>query len=191
MTSTRASTSPATSARVSIIRVRWKYRSPDRRWCGSTGGSRAHRSSARRLGSRRRVGTPTPEEARSIGRDHDEDALPRQRGDVLVPTLVFFGALAVSMGGLAYAMRDLPVGTSYAVWVGIGATLTVVYAMATGDETGLTAEDRLPRRDHRLGHRPEAGPLINCVRLAAPSWRASDRTRVGTPRGRGDARPAP
>ena len=37
-------------------------------------------------------------------------------------------------GGLAYAMRDLPVGTSYAVWVGIGATLTVVYAMATGTE---------------------------------------------------------
>ncbi|BDH56105.1 multidrug efflux SMR transporter [Tsukamurella sp. PLM1] len=52
----------------------------------------------------------------------------------LTPTLVFFGALVVSMGGLAYAMRDLPTGTSYAVWVGIGATLTVVYAMATGAE---------------------------------------------------------
>jgi quaternary ammonium compound-resistance protein SugE len=38
------------------------------------------------------------------------------------------------MAGLAYAMRDLPVGTAYAVWVGIGAVLTVVYAMATGDE---------------------------------------------------------
>jgi quaternary ammonium compound-resistance protein SugE len=32
-------------------------------------------------------------------------------------------------------MRDLPVGTAYAVWVGIGAVLTVVYAMATGQET--------------------------------------------------------
>ena len=32
-------------------------------------------------------------------------------------------------------MRELPVGTSYAVWVGIGAVLTVVYAMATGDES--------------------------------------------------------
>jgi quaternary ammonium compound-resistance protein SugE len=52
----------------------------------------------------------------------------------LGPALVFFGALAASMAGLAYAMRDLPVGTSYAVWVGIGATLTVVYAMATGEE---------------------------------------------------------
>ena len=38
------------------------------------------------------------------------------------------------MAGLAYAMRELPVGTSYAVWVGIGAVLTVAYAMATGDE---------------------------------------------------------
>ncbi|MGE0733062.1 MAG: multidrug efflux SMR transporter [Acidimicrobiia bacterium] len=52
----------------------------------------------------------------------------------LGPTLVFFAALTLSMGGLAYAMSQLPVGTSYAVWVGIGATLTVAYAMLTGDE---------------------------------------------------------
>ncbi|MRH86866.1 QacE family quaternary ammonium compound efflux SMR transporter [Nocardia sp. SYP-A9097] len=53
----------------------------------------------------------------------------------LVPTAVFGVALVMSMGGLAYAMRTLPIGTSYAVWVGIGAVLTVVYAMLTGDET--------------------------------------------------------
>ncbi len=52
----------------------------------------------------------------------------------LVPSLVFVAALAVSMGGLAYAMRELPTGTSYAVWVGIGASLTVLYAMLTGGE---------------------------------------------------------
>jgi quaternary ammonium compound-resistance protein SugE len=51
------------------------------------------------------------------------------------PTLLFFAALALSMGGLAFAMRDLPVGTAYAVWVGIGAVLTVTYAMATGSES--------------------------------------------------------
>ncbi|NKY59254.1 DMT family transporter [Nocardia flavorosea] len=50
------------------------------------------------------------------------------------PTLLFVVALVASMGGLAYAMRDLPVGTSYSVWVGIGAVLTVIYAMATGEE---------------------------------------------------------
>ena len=52
----------------------------------------------------------------------------------LSPSVVFGVALVASMAGLAYAMRDLPVGTAYAVWVGIGAVLTVVYAMATGDE---------------------------------------------------------
>jgi quaternary ammonium compound-resistance protein SugE len=52
-----------------------------------------------------------------------------------VPTATFVVALVLSMGGLGYAMRSLPVGTSYAVWVGIGATLTVVFAMATGTES--------------------------------------------------------
>ncbi len=53
-----------------------------------------------------------------------------------LPTITFAVALALSMGGLAYAMRELPLGTSYAVWVGIGAVLTVTYAMATGAESG-------------------------------------------------------
>lgn len=51
-----------------------------------------------------------------------------------VPTVTFVVALVLSMAGLGYAMRTLPVGTSYAVWVGIGASLTVVVAMATGAE---------------------------------------------------------
>jgi quaternary ammonium compound-resistance protein SugE len=51
-----------------------------------------------------------------------------------VPSVVFLVALALSMAGLAYAMRELPVGTSYAVWVGIGAVVTVAVAMVTGDE---------------------------------------------------------
>ncbi|WP_298456077.1 multidrug efflux SMR transporter [uncultured Cellulomonas sp.] len=50
------------------------------------------------------------------------------------PTAVFGVSVVLSMAGLAYAMRELPVGTSYAVWVGIGASLTVAYAMATGTE---------------------------------------------------------
>lgn len=52
----------------------------------------------------------------------------------LVPTVVFFVALLLSMGGLAYAMKEIPTGTAYAVWVGIGASLTVIYSMATGQE---------------------------------------------------------
>jgi quaternary ammonium compound-resistance protein SugE len=38
------------------------------------------------------------------------------------------------MLGLGYAMREIPIGTAYAVWTGTGAALTVTYAMATGTE---------------------------------------------------------
>lgn len=53
----------------------------------------------------------------------------------LAPSLIFVVALFFSMAGLAFAMRSLPTGTSYAVWVGVGAVLTVGYAMLTGDES--------------------------------------------------------
>ncbi|TCW23103.1 DMT family transporter [Dietzia cinnamea] len=66
-------------------------------------------------------------------------ALGRSEGFTrLWPSVVFGVALVVSMAGLAYAMRELPVGTAYAVWVGIGASLTAVYAMATGAEPAST-----------------------------------------------------
>lgn len=53
----------------------------------------------------------------------------------LWPTVVFVAALVVSMAGLAIAMKELPTGTSYAVWVSIGVALTVTYSMVTGDES--------------------------------------------------------
>lgn len=52
----------------------------------------------------------------------------------LGPSLVFVVALVISMGGLAWALKTLPLGTAYAVWVGVGATLAVVYSFATGQE---------------------------------------------------------
>lgn len=58
----------------------------------------------------------------------------------LWPSVVFVGALLVSMGGLSLAMRDIPTGTAYAVWVGIGAALTVVYAMVFGAEPASLAK---------------------------------------------------
>lgn len=51
-----------------------------------------------------------------------------------VPSIVFGVAVVLSMGGLGIAMRELPVGTAYAVWVGVGAVLTVAYGMITGAE---------------------------------------------------------
>jgi quaternary ammonium compound-resistance protein SugE len=63
-------------------------------------------------------------------------ALSRSDGfSRLVPSVIFGVALIISMAGLAIAMRSLPPGTSYAVWVGIGAVLTIGYAMLTGQET--------------------------------------------------------
>lgn len=53
----------------------------------------------------------------------------------LVPSLLFVVGIVLSMAGLAFALRSLPTGTAYAVWVGIGAAVTVAYAMATGDES--------------------------------------------------------
>lgn len=51
-----------------------------------------------------------------------------------VPTLVFAVTATLSMIGLGLAIRTIPLGTAYAVWVGIGAALTVGWAMATGVE---------------------------------------------------------
>ncbi|HTM84030.1 MAG TPA: multidrug efflux SMR transporter [Mycobacterium sp.] len=68
-------------------------------------------------------------------------ALGRSHGfSRLVPSLVFAVTAVLSVVGLAFAMRELPTGTSYAVWVGIGASLTVAYAMATGAEPASVAK---------------------------------------------------
>ncbi|QYJ03366.1 QacE family quaternary ammonium compound efflux SMR transporter [Nocardioides panacisoli] len=62
-------------------------------------------------------------------------ALGRSEGFTrLGPSVVFGVALVISMLGLAWAMRDLPTGTAYAVWVGVGASLAVCHGMVTGEE---------------------------------------------------------
>lgn len=53
----------------------------------------------------------------------------------LTASLVFVVGILLSMGGLAYALRTLPIGTGYAVWVGVGASLTVIYGMISGAES--------------------------------------------------------
>jgi quaternary ammonium compound-resistance protein SugE len=52
----------------------------------------------------------------------------------LWPSVIFVAGLTASMAGLAFAMREISTGTACAVWVGIGAALTVVYAMIFGGE---------------------------------------------------------
>lgn len=62
-------------------------------------------------------------------------AMPRTDGfSKLMPSLfcaVFIGA---SMYFLSLAARTIPIGTAYAVWVGIGATGTAIYGVLFLDE---------------------------------------------------------
>lgn len=61
----------------------------------------------------------------------------------LMPSLVFLVASVLSLLGLAVAMATIPVGTAYAVWTAVGATLTVVWAIARGRETASLAKTLL------------------------------------------------
>lgn len=56
-----------------------------------------------------------------------------------LPTSVFAVAVVASMAGLAFALRTIPVGTGYAVWVAIGAVGTAVYGMVALDEPATLA----------------------------------------------------
>ncbi len=53
----------------------------------------------------------------------------------LWPTLGFLVLAVASFAGLAYALRTLPVGTAYAVWTGVGASITAIVGMAFLQET--------------------------------------------------------
>ncbi len=67
-------------------------------------------------------------------------ALSQSRGFTrLVPSVVFGVALVLSMAGLAFALRSIPVGTGYAVWVGIGAVGAAIYGMVALGEPATAA----------------------------------------------------
>ena len=59
-------------------------------------------------------------------------ALDRTQGFTRpLPIIVFLGAMTACVTGPDSALRTLPTGTAYAVWTGVGASLSVVYAMIT------------------------------------------------------------
>ncbi len=51
-----------------------------------------------------------------------------------LPTLFVAVSLVLSMGLLGWSVRTLPIGTAYAVWVGIGAFGAAVLGIALFDE---------------------------------------------------------
>lgn len=58
-------------------------------------------------------------------------SLKQSAGFTKVWPSVTFGIFALaSFAGLAWAMKQLPVGPAYAVWTGIGAALTAIVGMA-------------------------------------------------------------
>ena len=63
----------------------------------------------------------------------------------LWPTVGTVTAMIISLGLLGVAMRSLPVGTSYAVWVGVGAVGTAILGIV------LLGESANPGRLVSLG----------------------------------------
>ena len=57
----------------------------------------------------------------------------------LWPTVATVGAMAASLYLLALAARELPIGTAYAVWTGIGAAGTAVLGMLLFNEPATAA----------------------------------------------------
>ncbi|MFP5410244.1 MAG: quaternary ammonium compound efflux SMR transporter SugE [Gammaproteobacteria bacterium] len=57
----------------------------------------------------------------------------------LWPTVGTVAAMIVSLGLLGIAMKSLPVGTAYAVWVGVGAVGTVVLGIVLFGEPANAA----------------------------------------------------
>ncbi|MDD0975615.1 quaternary ammonium compound efflux SMR transporter SugE [Pseudomonas fontis] len=43
-----------------------------------------------------------------------------------LPTVLTIAAMVVSLGLLGLAMKELPLGTAYAIWTGVGAVGTVI-----------------------------------------------------------------
>jgi len=52
-----------------------------------------------------------------------------------IPSVLTLGAMAGSVVLLGIAMKTLPVGTSYAVWVGVGAVGTAILGMVLFGES--------------------------------------------------------
>lgn len=65
-------------------------------------------------------------------------ALAARKTRMWVRIVLFVVGSVVSMGGLGLALRTIPVGVGYAVWIGTGAVATVAVSVARGEEK-LTA----------------------------------------------------
>ena len=51
------------------------------------------------------------------------------------PSVFTVASMIISMAGLAYAVKQLPVGTAYAIWTGIGAVGTAILGIILFNES--------------------------------------------------------
>jgi quaternary ammonium compound-resistance protein SugE len=57
----------------------------------------------------------------------------------LWPTIWTVAAMVISLGLLGIAMKGLPVGTAYSIWVGVGAVGTVILGIVLLGESASVA----------------------------------------------------
>ena len=53
-----------------------------------------------------------------------------------LPTALTIAAMAISLGLLGLAMKELPLGTAYAIWTGVGAVGTAILGIYLFGESG-------------------------------------------------------
>ena len=58
----------------------------------------------------------------------------------LVPSVLTVAAIVVSLGLLGVALKSLPIGTAYAIWVGVGAAGTAIAGMLLFGESASAAK---------------------------------------------------
>ena len=75
--------------------------------------------------------------------------------------VVFLVAMVASMAGLGYALRELPVGTAYAVWTGIGAVGTALFGIAFLGEPARHGNRRHTMLERQFGGAPARQAGLN------------------------------
>jgi quaternary ammonium compound-resistance protein SugE len=56
----------------------------------------------------------------------------------LLPSVLTIGAMIISLGLLGLALKTLPLGSAYGIWVGVGAVGTAIVGILLFDETVST-----------------------------------------------------
>ena len=98
----------------------------------------------------------------------------------LWPTVGTVLAMVISLGLLGIAMKSLPVGTAYAIWVGVGAVGTVILGIVLLGEPANPIDEVVAQRDVGIEQQQplplaEADPLVDGPGEAVIAFPAAKR----------------